>query len=463
MDFKLKLKFCGGAGSVTGANFLLYNNEIKILIDCGLEQGSKMAEVSNWEPFPYDPKEIDFLLVTHAHTDHIGRIPKLIHEGFSGRILSTSATKDLSSVMLADTGRILSQSQSGKEYGLDKIYSEKTISKVFSLWETVEYHEKKDLGSGISIFLKDAGHILGSSMFEIYYGKKKIVFTGDLGNSPSPLLSDTEMIESADYIVMESVYGNRNHEERVKRRDNLKNIILENHKNGGVLVVPIFSLERTQEFLYEINEMVESGEVPTMPVFVDSPLAIDVTNVFYKHKNLFKESVKKDIASGDDIFKFKGLLETMRTEDSKAILKSSNPKIVMAGSGMSSGGRIMHHEKNYLSDPNATILITGFQTPGTMGRLLLEGAKEVEIFEEKIRVNAKVKMIKGYSGHKDADNLFAFVSNIKRIKKVFLAMGERSVSMFFAQRLRDNLGINVHVPEKDEELELDFNSDSDKS
>lgn len=456
MSSKLKLKFCGGAGSVTGANFLLYNDEIKILVDCGLEQGSKMAEVENWEPFPYVPSEIDYLLVTHAHTDHIGRIPKLVYDGFKGKILSTAATKDLSRVMLEDTASILSNSESGKQYDLEKIYSEKIVQQTFSLWGTVDFHKNHDLGKGFSFYLKDAGHVLGSSMFEISYNGKKIVFTGDLGNSPSPLLRDTEFIESADYVVMESVYGNRNHEQREERYENLKNIILENYEKKGTLVVPIFSLERTQEFLYEINEMVEGGEVPNHPVFVDSPLAIKVTQVFYKHKKLFKDSVLQDISSGDDIFKFKGLKETEKTKDSKAILSAKDPKIIMAGSGMSAGGRVLHHEKHYLGDTNTTLLITGFQTPGTPGRLLLDGAKEILIFDEPVAVKAEIKMIKGYSGHRDSDGLFDFVSHIKGVKKIFLAMGEPAVSMFFAQRLKDNLGINAVVPEKYDEVELDF-------
>lgn len=450
----LKIKFCGGAGSVTGANFLIYDDNIKVLVDCGLEQGSKMAETTNWEPFPYNPKEIDFLLVTHAHTDHIGRIPKLIYDGFSGKIISTAATKDLSRIMLEDTAHILSNSESGKKFGLDKIYSEEVIQKIFSNWETEDLHKDFSLNSDVKIYMKDSGHILGSSMFIIDWFGKKIVFTGDLGNSPSPLLPDTEFIESADYVIMESVYGDRNHEERGERRENLKKIMNENYKKSGVLVVPIFSLERTQEFLYEMNELIEGGEVPHMSVYVDSPLAIKVTDVFYKYKNLFKESVRDDIREGDDIFNFKGLRETEKTSDSKSILDSKNPKIIMAGSGMSAGGRIMHHEKNYLGDSNATILITGFQTPGTPGRLLLDGAKEINIFDETVKVNAQIKMIKGYSGHRDSDGLFDFVSNIKDVKKVFLAMGEPRVAMFFAQRINDNLLTKSVVPEKDQEFVL---------
>jgi metallo-beta-lactamase family protein len=450
----LKIKFCGGAGSVTGANFLICDEKTKILVDCGLEQGSKIAEHTNWEPFSYDPKEIDFLLVTHAHTDHIGRIPKLVHDGFSGKIISTPATKDLSRVMLEDTANILSSSESGKKFGLEKIYSEAIIQKTFSMWETKELHTDFSLNDDIKINIKDSGHILGSGMFVIDWAGKKVVFTGDLGNSPSPLLPDTEYIDSADYVIMESVYGDRNHEGRSERRENLKKIMNENYQKGGVLVVPIFSLERTQEFLYEMNELIEGGEVPHMSVYVDSPLAIKVTDIFYKYKNLFKESVRSDIKSGDDIFNFKGLRETEKTRDSKKILSSKNPKIIMAGSGMSAGGRIMHHEKNYLSDKNSTVLITGFQTPGTPGRLLLDGAKEINIFDENVKVNASVKMIQGYSGHKDSDGLFDFVSKIKNVKKVFLAMGEPRVSMYFAQRINNNLETKAVVPEKDEEFVL---------
>lgn len=452
----MQLQFCGGAGSVTGANFFLFDDATRILVDCGLEQGSHMAETVNWEPFPYDPKTIEVLLVTHAHIDHIGRIPKLIHDGFSGKIISTPATKDLAQVMLADTARILADSEFGKQFQLSTIYSEKNLEKIFRLWETIPYHTSYDLGQGITLTQQDAGHILGSSMFILERGGKRVVFTGDLGNSPSPLLADTETIDRADYVIMETVYGDRNHEGRDERRENLKKVLLENHAKKGVLVVPIFSLERTQEFLYEINEMVEAKEVPPMPVFIDSPLAIHVTDVFYKHKDLLKESVRKDIQSGDDIFKFKGLRETERTKESIAIKRASSPKIILAGSGMSSGGRVMHHEKNYLSDPNATILITGFQTPGTLGRRLLDGAKEVVLFDETIPVRAHVTMIQGYSGHKDMQNLLLFVSHVKGIKKLFLAMGEPKASMFFAQRAKDTLGVSSLVPTKDQIVQIDF-------
>ncbi len=460
---KLKLTFAGGAGWVTGANFLLEKVEpaggksFKLLVDCGLIQGEHLAEHENWQPFPYNPADVDVLIITHAHTDHIGRIPKLVHEGFNGRIISTGATHDLARVMLEDTGNILRNSMSGRKFHLADMYSEATISRAMKMWESVEYHEEFILDGDLKIHFKDAGHILGSGMADITYNDSKIVFTGDLGNSPSPLLRDTEEIKHAKYLVMESVYGDRNHEQRSEREENLKKAILDTYNKKGVLMVPVFSLERTQEFLYEINNFVESKQVPRMKIYLDSPLAIHVTDVFRKHLDYLKDTVRMQISQGDDIFQFPGLTETEKTQDSIAILNSANPKIIMAGSGMSSGGRILHHEKNYLGDPNATLLLTGYQVPGTLGRMLQEGRDQVMIFNERVHVRAKVAMIQGFSGHKDSFHLVKFVESTKdSLKTAFIVMGEPRVSMFLAQKMRDDLGVNAVVPELNQSIELDF-------
>jgi len=449
-DKNLKITFCSGAGTVTGANFLLEGNGKKFLIDCGLIEGEKFVDDLNWNPFPYDVSTIDILFITHGHIDHIGRIPKLINEGFKGRIISVVPTKEIAEVMLADTAHLLSRDT---KLELDKIYTVENIKKALDLWETLEYGQKLNVDHGFQFSYKNAGHILGSGMLEIIYNDRKIVFTGDLGNSPSPLLPNTDIIKNADYMIMESTYGDRNHEERDERRKKLEEIIKDNYDRKGVLIVPTFSLERTQELLYEINSLVENNIIPRMPIFLDSPLSIKLTDIYLKYDKYFNINAQKILASGDKLFDFPGLRKTIETEESKAILQVPPPKIIIAGSGMSNGGRILHHEKNYLPGENNTILLTGYQTVGTLGRLIHNGAKKVHIMGEEVTIRCHVAMISGYSGHKDSDHLVEFVENTaSTLKKVFVVMGEPKSSMFLAQKLRDNLGIKAFTPSAGESV-----------
>lgn len=450
----LKLTFAGGTGSVTGANFLLEGEDKKFLIDCGLTQGTKMADDKNWEPFPYDPSTVDILFITHAHIDHIGRIPKLVYDGFTGTIYSTIPTKDIAELMLEDTANILGHADNEL---LKKIYSPKILEQTFRQWKTIDYHQ--DIAVGPFVFrYRDAGHVLGSGMLELIYNNKKIIFTGDLGNSPSPLLRDTEVLKNVDYLLMESVYGDRNHSERAVRREKLEATIEDNFKRKGTLVIPTFSLERSQELLFEIDQLVEHDRIPTMPIFFDSPLGIRLTTIYSKYSQYFNDFARKLVGEGNDIFKFPGLKSTLLTEESKDILHSTNPKIVIAGSGMSNGGRVLHHEANYLPNPNNTLLLTGYQSLGTMGRAIQDGATEVHINGHTVPVKARVVFIDGYSGHKDSDHLIEFVRNIAdTLKAVYVAMGEPKSSLYLTQRLRDYLGLTAYAPQEGDVVELDCN------
>ncbi|MCX6752870.1 MAG: MBL fold metallo-hydrolase [Candidatus Nomurabacteria bacterium] len=458
---KLKLTFCTGVDTVTGANYLLEDEEqgLKILVDCGLVQGEKTAEEDNNAAFSYDPKTIDVLFVTHAHLDHVGRIPRLINAGFKGRIISTPATKDLARYMVEDEAHILSHNRHNnptitKE--ILEIYSEENINTMMRLWEGIEYHKPFDI-KGLQINFRNSGHILGSAFIEMICNGKKIVFTGDLGNSPSPILKDCEKLTDADYLVMESVYGDRNHEDRDNRKLLLEHIIQDNVKRRGVLVMPTFSLERTQELLFEIDDLIIKGRIPLVPFFLDSPLAIKLTDVYKKYENEMNDEAREMAKSGKNIFVFPGLKQTPEAEDSKMILRTPNPKIVIAGSGMSSGGRIVHHEHNYLPDPNNTILLTGYQSAGTLGRHIQDKENSVYINGEQVLIRAKVEMISGYSGHKDSDALLDFVAGTaETVKQIFTVMGEPSSSMFLIQKIRDNLGLNARQPIKGESVFLEF-------
>ncbi|OGI88165.1 hypothetical protein A2995_00305 [Candidatus Nomurabacteria bacterium RIFCSPLOWO2_01_FULL_33_24] len=454
MAKKIKLTFCSGTGSVTGANFLLEWEDKKILIDCGLIQGSKLADEENWKPFSYQPSSIDSLIITHAHLDHVGRIPKLIKEGFKGKIFSTPPTKDLAQLMLEDSVQILSRD---RENQLNLIYNKKNIDQAISQWEGVPYHQLIDLGKGLSISLKNTGHILGSAMVEILYNGKKLIFSSDLGHSPSPLLPPAETIDNADYLIIESVYGDRTYGSRELRRSELKKVIEDNCKSKGILIIPIFSLERTQELLFEINGFVENNQIPRIPIFLDSPLAIQFTKVYENYKKYFNKKAQALINSGDDIFDFPGLQLTLMTKESKLIYREPNPKIIIAGSGMSTGGRIIVHERDYLSDPKNTLLLVGYQSLGTLGRIIQDGAKEVFIFKKRVPVRAKIVTIRGYSGHKDSDGLLKFVQQMEgKLKQVFVVMGEPKSSLFLAQRIRDNLNIKARSPKAGESVELEF-------
>lgn len=450
------LGFYGGVGSVTGANFMLDTGEQAFLIDCGLVQGDQFAQAINREPFPYDPAAVDVLFVTHAHADHIGRIPKLVKDGFKGKIYSTEATRDLALIMFDDALKIMSMEAERDE--IPTLYEQQHIDQAMSRWEGVRYDQAITLGD-TTITFTDAGHILGSAMVNFERFGKTITFTGDVGNVPQPLMAPPVVPKDYDYLVMESVYGDRVHEEVEERTALLQHYIEETIRKEGTLMIPAFSLERTQGILFEINNLIESGAIPFIKTYLDSPLAIRVTDVYRHSTDYFKPEIQEQIRGGDDIFAFEGLSFTETIKEHKQIAQYGGPKIIIAGSGMSHGGRIRDHEKQFLRDKNSTLLLVGYQTVGSIGRLLQDGAKQVWIDGLDVRVKAQIHTIRGYSGHADRNQLVDLVfrgTQHKKPKQIFVTMGEEKASLFLTQRLRDYLGMPAIAPEPNAEIEIDF-------
>lgn len=452
----MKIIFYGGAEAVTGSNYFLQAGEgekqTKILIDCGLRQGGNFAERQNFEPFPYDPKEVEAVLITHSHIDHIGLVPKLVRDGFRGKIYSTAATRDFAELMLIDSEHILGQE--AERWKKPPLYTLKDIQKTLELWSAVEYHKKFKLGNFLIQFF-DAGHILGSAFILVEGDGKSVVFSGDLGNYPAPIIKRTEALPESDYCLVESTYGDRVHENVSGKKEDLEDAIEEVALNKGVLLIPSFAMERTQQLIYELNELVENKRVPSMPIYIDSPLAIRLTEVYKKYRNYFNEEASTLVRSGDDILDFKGLHLTLTTEESKLINNIPPPKVIVAGSGMSHGGRILHHERRYLGDPKTTVLFIGYQGKGSLGRSILDGASEVKIMGETIPVKAKVKMISAYSAHADQPRLLDWIKPRRRsLKKVFVVQGEDGSREVLARLINDELAVQAVVPRAGDAVDL---------
>ncbi len=457
----MKLTFYGGAGQVTGANYLLEIKDPsrpdgvrKILIDCGLHQGTDFCESHNYEPFAYNPKEVTEVFVTHAHIDHTGRLAKLIRDGFNGIVYSTAPTRDFAELLLLDSEHILADE--ALKHGKPVIYDATDVATLMRHWEEVEYHRPLILGNGaVKITAFSAGHILGSASYLIEAEGKSIIFSGDLGNSPAPLIGPTEAPTFADYCLIESAYGDRIHESIPERQRKLETVILDSVKAGGTLMIPAFALERTQVLLLEIKDMLEKHKIPRMPVFVDSPLAIKLTAVYSQYRHYLKKEIAHRFESKETIFDFPGLRMTPTVEDSKSINLAPNPKIVIAGSGMSHGGRILYHEQLYLSDPKSALLIFGYQAEGSLGRRLLNGASEVTIFGKPVQVRAKIKAIGAYSAHADQNQLLTWITPLKdKAKKVFVVQGEQSAATTLAQKITEHINVPAVVPTEGMSVEL---------
>jgi len=447
------ISFLGAARTVTGSHFLVEAGNKKILIDCGMSQGSRYSDGINHKAFAFEPKSLDAVIITHAHVDHTGRLPKLVKDGFEGPIYSTPPTKDFAGILLEDTAKIIQEE--ARDRGEEAIFDKNDVSKTINFFKTFPYKEKVQISGDISFRLIDAGHVLGSSVIELEVEGKTIVFSGDLGNPPNPLLRSTQIPEKADYVVMESTYGNRLHEPSGERDKKLQNIIEQIIKNKSVLMMPVFSFEREQEILFEINKFIENKKIPQLPVFIDSPLAIAATRIYEKYPEYYNREAKKLIAQGDQLFKFPGLTSTKTVEQSKAINHVPPPKIIIAGSGMMTGGRIIHHAIRYLSDPNSILLFVGYQAAGSLGRRIFDGARSVRIKGQVINVNCKVKGLGAYSSHADQNDLITWLDSIKqKPKSVFVVHGEEAAALALRQRIRDDLDLDAQAPFLGDKIEL---------
>jgi len=459
----ITLQFCGGAQSVTGGNYLIDNGRVKFLVECGMKQGSEEDEKKNYEDFVYNPEEIQFLIATHAHIDHVGCIPKLVKEGFSGPVYSTVPTKDISRISLEDTVSVMKENHKD----MAPLFEMEDVNNTFDLWETVPYDEVIDVNEEVSFRLRDAGHILGSSIVEVWVTdhdeerKKKIVFSGDLGNVPSVLLKHYAYVEKADYVLVESVYGDRIHEDNSQRTLILKKALKDTIERNSTLLIPTFAVERTQDILFEMNNLVENhggegkilGRVGKLDVYLDSPMAIEVTKVFRKYDTYFKSNVREQ-AKNDELFDFPFFQMTGTREESMKLNTSPNPKVIMAGAGMSTGGRILYHEERYLEDPNNIILFVGHQVTGSTGYAIKEGTSPIYIHGNPVENRIEKRVLDGYSGHADQAMLLDWLSGFFDPQKVFVIQGEKDASQALAHKAKHVLGHSTHVPHPNEVVNL---------
>lgn len=473
----MKITFLGAARTVTGSNFLVEGAGKKFLVDCGMWQGKVEQEMENDQEFEFNPTDIDFVLLTHAHIDHSGRIPKLYKEGFRNKVYAHKATCDLCALMLPDSGHIQETESEWKnrkrmrrgEKPIPPIYTAEEAAKCLEIFEAVQYDKIIEITPEIHVRFNDAGHMLGSSIIEVWVKEDdketKTVFTGDLGNNDIPLLSPLTMIEDTDYLVMESTYGSRLHVKNEQKAEIFLNVVSETLDNGGTVVIPSFAVGRTQEILYELNKLKEEKEdeefirkykiLMKTPVYVDSPLAISATEVFSDNMDLFDEETKEEMAKGDNPLEFPGLQFTKTADESKALNEDPRASIIISASGMCEVGRIKHHLKHNLWNPKSTILFVGYQAPGTLGYNIVNGAKTVKIFGEEIAVNARIEYIEGYSGHADQELLMNFIySFIKKPKHIFLVHGEPESQDILRDKIESDTGLGVTIPEFGETYEL---------
>ncbi|HIE51148.1 MAG TPA: MBL fold metallo-hydrolase [Armatimonadetes bacterium] len=463
----MRLHFLGAAGNVTGSCYLLELEHQRVLVDCGLYQ-ERPLRGRNWEPFPFPAEQINVLLLTHAHIDHCGLIPKLCREGFQGRILTTKATVELAELLLLDAAHIQEEdarfkmkrhAREGRPDVIHPLYTTADAQAALQYLEGVPYGEMVTLGDGITVTFYDAGHILGSTQVEIRYplnGQERVLlFSGDLGAVDRPILRDPAPPGRADYLVMESTYGDRQHESAEDCLDRLAALVNETFAHGGNLVIPAFAVGRTQELLYDLNELLAQDRIPNALVFVDSPMAVSATEIFQRHPECYDEEARQLLHSGDNPLEFPSLHLVRRVEDSKAINHLRGSAIIISASGMCTAGRIKHHLVHNISRPECTILFVGYQARGTLGRHLLEGENPVRILGQYREVKARIESLSGFSAHADQRGLLEWLGHLPTPpRQVFLTHGEPEALQTLQEKIREQLGFAVQVPQYRDVVEL---------
>ncbi len=463
----MKIEFVGGAGTVTGSSYIVKNDDFTIMVDCGMFQGRRELKERNFMHLIYAPSEIDAMLLTHAHIDHSGLIPKIVKEGYANPIYATDATAELCSIMLPDSAHIQEMdiewiNRRQKKLGRDPVpplYTSEDAEKALKFFAPRRYGEIFDVAKGVKARFRDAGHILGSAFIEMWVEEKghtvKLVFSGDVGTRDQAIIRDPETTDEADILFIESTYGDRLHKSREDTFSEFKQVILDSYNRKGNIIIPSFAIERTQEIIYTLGRLFKEGELRPIPVYIDSPLAISATEIFKKYAHLFDDEMRELISSGDNPLEFPGLKYTRSAEESKK-LDESRGSIIISASGMCTAGRIKFHLANNLYRAESCVIFVGFQAEGTLGRRLVDGEKRVSIYGEDIAVRAKIHTLGGFSAHADRDHLLEWMGSIRNERlKVFVVHGEEAASLAFAGSIRERFGYDTHVPRWGEVVDLD--------
>jgi metallo-beta-lactamase family protein len=456
----MQVEFLGGVRTVTGSATLLEKGPLKWLVDCGMFQGNKEYEERNWNLQPYQAKDLSSILLTHAHIDHSGLIPKLVKEGFRGKVICTKATLDLCEVMLQDSGHIQEmeaewQNRKGQRAGKGKaipLYTVEDAGKSLRHFQTVKYDEIFQLADGVKVRFQDAGHILGSAIVEIWVEEagvgRKIIFSGDLGNSDQPIIRDPSIVEEGDLLWLESTYGNRFHKSREETAQELLKILQEAIANQAKVVIPAFAVERTQDVIYTLGQFIRKGSIPLIPIYIDSPLAISTTEIFKRNSDCFDQETKDLLSGGQNPLEIPGIRYTQTTEESKAINEDPRSGIIISASGMCDSGRIKHHLKHHLWREESHIVFIGYQAEGTIGRKIVDGAKTVRLFGEEIAVKAHIHTLGGFSAHADQKGLLGWVSHIHNPQlEVIVNHGEEKISLELSQLINEQFHFKTTVPQ----------------